>query len=48
LNGDGQAARDELKVFLDTSTQEATRFNEKREIYFEKQTARGIKPIRLQ
>jgi acyl-[acyl-carrier-protein] desaturase len=48
LNGDGQAAREELKVFLDTSMQEATRFNEKREIYFEKQTARGIKPIRLQ
>jgi acyl-[acyl-carrier-protein] desaturase len=47
LNGDGEAARDELNTFLATSTADAARFNEKREVYFEKLIARGQEPIRL-
>lgn len=47
LNGDGQAARDELNAYLTTSGADAARFNEKREIYFEKLIARGQEPIRL-
>jgi len=47
LTGEGEAARDELSAFLATSSADATRFNEKREIYFEKLIARGQEPIRL-
>jgi acyl-[acyl-carrier-protein] desaturase len=47
LSGDGAAAREELNTFLATSGEDAARFNEKREIYFEKLVARGQEPIRL-
>ncbi len=47
LSGDGSAAREELNTFLATSGEDAARFNEKREIYFEKLVARGQEPIRL-
>jgi acyl-[acyl-carrier-protein] desaturase len=47
LTGDGQAARNELSEFLAKSSQEAERFNEKREVHFEKLIARGQEPIRL-
>ncbi|MBC7462807.1 MAG: acyl-ACP desaturase [Actinobacteria bacterium] len=47
LSGDGVVAREELNEFLVTSTADAARFNEKREIYFEKLIARGQEPIRL-
>ena len=47
LSGDGAAAREELNTFLQRSGAEAERFNEKREIYFDKLVARGQSPIRL-
>lgn len=47
FTGDGQLARDELNTFLATSGEEAARFSEKREVYFERLIARGQEPIRL-
>ena len=44
----GLKAREELQAFLDKTRGEANQFNEKREVYFEKQIARGIEPLRLQ
>lgn len=47
LNGDGLKARDELAAFLEKVSAEAAIFNDKRELHFEKQIARGIEPIRI-
>ena len=47
LSGDGLKAREELALFLDQTTVEANRFNEKREVYFERLIARGQEPHRL-
>ncbi|MDP1851892.1 MAG: acyl-ACP desaturase [Candidatus Planktophila sp.] len=47
LTGDGLKARDDLAFFLDKTAQEASRFNEKREVYFERLVARGQEPHRL-
>ena len=43
----GLAARDELAIFLEKVGKEAATFNDKREIHFERQIARGIEPIRI-
>ena len=48
FSGDGMAARDELAAFLTTIESQAKTFNDKREVHFEKQIARGIEPIRIQ
>lgn len=48
FSGDGLAARDELAAFLTTIESQAKTFNDKREVHFEKQIARGIEPIRIQ
>ena len=47
LSGDGLIARDELALFLDKTATEASRFNDKRELHFERLIARGQRPIRL-
>lgn len=47
LSGDGIKARDEIVSFLAKTQVESTRFNEKREIYFERQIARGQEPLRI-
>ncbi|MFM1951838.1 MAG: hypothetical protein RJA33_632 [Actinomycetota bacterium] len=47
LTGDGLKARDELAAFLSKVSAEAALFNDKREVHFEKQIARGIEPIRI-
>ena len=47
LSGDGLLARDELASFLAKTGIEAGRFNEKREVYFERLIARGQEPLRL-
>ncbi len=47
LSGDGLKARDEIVSFLAKTQVESTRFNEKREIYFERQIARGQEPLRI-
>jgi len=47
LSGVGLAARDELATFLEKVGKEAATFNDKREIHFERQIARGIEPIRI-
>ena len=47
LSGDGQAARDELSTWLSGATDESNRFNEKRELHFERLIARGQSPIRI-
>ena len=47
LTGDGLKARDELKVFMDETYKAAAVFNDKREVHFERQIARGIAPIRI-
>ena len=47
LSGDGLMARDELASFLAKTEVEAGRFNEKREVYFERLIARGQEPLRL-
>lgn len=47
FTGEGAQAREELAAFLKTSGEEAARFSEKREVYFERQIARGQEPIRL-
>ena len=47
LSGDGQAARDELSTWLSGATDESNRFNEKRELHFERLIARGQAPIRI-
>ena len=43
----GLAARDELAAFLEKVGREAALFNDKREVHFEKQIARGIEPVRI-
>jgi len=47
FSGDGQAARDELATWLAGATDESNRFNEKRELHFERLIARGQAPIRI-
>jgi acyl-[acyl-carrier-protein] desaturase len=47
LTGDGLKARDELKAFMDETYKAAATFNDKREVHFERQIARGIQPIRI-
>lgn len=47
LTGDGLQAREELASFLEKTTEEANRFNDKREVYFERLVARGQEPHRL-
>ena len=47
LSGDGALAREELKAFLEIAENDANRFIEKRELYFERLIARGQEPIRL-
>jgi acyl-[acyl-carrier-protein] desaturase len=47
LSSEGLKAREELAAFLDKTTIEADRFNEKREVYFERLVARGQEPHRL-
>jgi acyl-[acyl-carrier-protein] desaturase len=47
LSGDGLKARDELKVFMDSTYKAAEIFNDKREVHFERQIARGLEPIRI-
>ena len=47
LTGDGLAARDELAAFLSKTTDESNRFNEKRELHFERIIARGQEPLRI-
>jgi acyl-[acyl-carrier-protein] desaturase len=47
LSGIGLAARDQLATFLEKVGKEAATFNDKREIHFERQIARGIEPIRI-
>jgi len=47
LSGDGLAARQELTDFLAKTTVESNRFNEKREVYFERLIARGQEPLRI-
>lgn len=47
LTGDGLQAREELASFLEKTTEEANRFNDKREVYFERLVARGQVPHRL-
>ena len=48
LSGDGLVARDERVAFLNKTTEESNRFNEKREHHFERLIARGQAPIRIQ
>ena len=47
LSGDGIEARDELQAFMDETYKAASVFNDKREVHFERQIARGIAPIRI-
>ena len=47
FSGVGLAARDELATFLEKVGKEAATFNDKREIHFDRQIARGIEPIRI-
>jgi acyl-[acyl-carrier-protein] desaturase len=47
FSGVGLAARDELATFLEKVGKEAATFNDKREVHFERQIARGIEPIRI-
>lgn len=47
LGAIGLEARDELAIFLEKVGKEAATFNDKREIHFERQIARGIEPIRI-
>jgi len=47
LSGDGLVAREELADFLAKTGLEASRFNEKRELYFDRMIARGQEPLRI-
>jgi acyl-[acyl-carrier-protein] desaturase len=47
LSGDGLVAREELSTFMKKATEDAERFNDKREIHFERLIARGQEPIRI-
>ncbi len=47
LSADGLKAREELSAFLAKTGAEAARFNEKRELYFERMVARGQEPKRI-
>lgn len=43
----GLAARDELALFLEKVGKDVVTFNDKREVYFDRQIARGIEPVRI-
>ncbi len=47
LNGEGNAARDELAAFVAKAETDASRFIEKRDAHFDKLVARGQEPIRI-
>ena len=47
LNGEGNAARDELAAFVVKAETDASHFIEKRDAHFDKLVARGQEPIRL-
>ena len=47
LSGDGVKAREELSAFLRKTGDEASRFNEKRELYFDRLVASGQEPLRI-
>ena len=47
LSGDGLVAREELSAFMKKAAEDAERFNDKREIHFERLIARGQEPIRI-
>lgn len=47
ISGEGAKARDELGVFLAKAGEDAARFIEKRDTYFDRLVARGQEPIRL-
>jgi len=47
LSGEGNAARDELALFISKAEADASRFIEKRDAHFDKLVARGQEPIRL-
>ena len=47
LSGDGLKAREDLVAFLEKTGVEAARFEQKREVYFERLIARGQEPLRL-
>ncbi len=47
LSGDGLKAREDLVTFLEKTGVEAARFEQKREVYFERLIARGQEPLRL-
>lgn len=47
LSGDGLKARDDLSAFLKKTGDEASRFNEKRELHFDRLVARGQEPLRI-
>ena len=47
LSGDGLKAREDLVAFLEKTGVEAARFEQKREVYFERLIVRGQEPLRL-
>lgn len=47
LSGDGLKAREDLVAFLEKTGVEAARFEQKREVYFERLIERGQEPLRL-
>lgn len=47
LSGDGLKAREDLVEFLAATGLDAERFNEKRELHFERLIARGQEPLRI-
>jgi acyl-[acyl-carrier-protein] desaturase len=48
LSGDGQAARDELALWLEKAKSDVDSFAQKRESHFERLVARGQEPLRIQ
>lgn len=48
LSGDGELARDELALWLNTAATEVSNFVEKRDHHFDRLVARGQDPIRIQ
>ena len=48
LTGDGEAARDELALWINQAQADVATFTEKRENHFDRLIARGQEPIRLQ
>ena len=47
FTGDGAAARDELSAYLKGASEDVAKFVDKREVHFEKLSARGQEPLRL-